>query len=395
MSTDAQHASIPPRPPQPPPVGQGPADRQPQETTAPPPDTDPTLDSTAESTGVWSPWRGSEPFNAFAPAAPRPPPPRLATSVRPRTRAGRRGAAAEAMGSPGHGAAAQPTAARRPERAATRTASRRPVRSPRPTPPGRPTTATVMPAGRLGSRVRLNCVPTPPRTRRAAPARRPIRTASRSAPRTPVPTSRTSVCPPRETPLRCPRPRRRPRPVSRTHLRRPAARHAATAPRPLGGPPAPRPRRPPPAPRCGPPTVRIRRPRPVGPRAAPPVRARRAASYRHVRATAPRRRPAPRAPPRKRPRRPPGACGPSARDPARGTCPSGRPARHAGHRPRSRVGPPAPPPGYGRPTRAGIPSGFPLRFDRLGRLGETGCLRPLGHSPGDANSRPHRSSSAR
>ncbi|MCX5058385.1 MULTISPECIES: hypothetical protein [unclassified Streptomyces] len=74
MSTDAQHASIPPRPPQPPPVGQGPADRQPQETTAPPPDTDPTLDSTAESTGVWSPWRGSEPFNAFAPRRPTPTP---------------------------------------------------------------------------------------------------------------------------------------------------------------------------------------------------------------------------------------------------------------------------------------------------------------------------------
>ena len=52
MSTEAQHASIPPRPPQPPTVGPPPSESRPQ-------------DAATTSGGVWSPWRGSEPFEAF------------------------------------------------------------------------------------------------------------------------------------------------------------------------------------------------------------------------------------------------------------------------------------------------------------------------------------------
>ncbi|MFG2787721.1 hypothetical protein [Streptomyces sp. NPDC048419] len=56
MSTEAQHASTPPRPSEPP--AAGPDQAAPESTRTP--------DDTTASGGVWSPWRASEPFDAFA-----------------------------------------------------------------------------------------------------------------------------------------------------------------------------------------------------------------------------------------------------------------------------------------------------------------------------------------
>ncbi|MGY6020938.1 hypothetical protein [Streptomyces spinosirectus] len=56
MSTEARHASTPPRPSRPP--AAGPDQAAPEPTRTP--------DGTTASGGVWSPWRASEPFDAFA-----------------------------------------------------------------------------------------------------------------------------------------------------------------------------------------------------------------------------------------------------------------------------------------------------------------------------------------
>ncbi|MFE7167728.1 hypothetical protein [Streptomyces sp. NPDC057616] len=56
MSTEARHASIPPRPSKPPAAGPDQAASEPARTA----------DDTTRSEGVWSPWRTSEPFDAFA-----------------------------------------------------------------------------------------------------------------------------------------------------------------------------------------------------------------------------------------------------------------------------------------------------------------------------------------
>ena len=56
MSTEARHASIPPRPSRPPAAG--------PDQTAPEPTRTP--EDTTASGGVWSPWRDSQPFDAFA-----------------------------------------------------------------------------------------------------------------------------------------------------------------------------------------------------------------------------------------------------------------------------------------------------------------------------------------
>ncbi|MFJ9541464.1 hypothetical protein ACIRPX_29955 [Streptomyces sp. NPDC101225] len=61
MSTEAQHASIPPRPSRPPAAGPDPAAPEPAPT-----EDGTTGSGTTGSDGVWSPWRTSEPFDAFA-----------------------------------------------------------------------------------------------------------------------------------------------------------------------------------------------------------------------------------------------------------------------------------------------------------------------------------------
>ncbi|MFF4507216.1 hypothetical protein [Streptomyces sp. NPDC001401] len=68
MSTEAQHASIPPRPPQPPTVGPLPSESRAGTGPAAQPDAATPSGRTPDtqaSGGVWSPWRGSEPFEAF------------------------------------------------------------------------------------------------------------------------------------------------------------------------------------------------------------------------------------------------------------------------------------------------------------------------------------------